>query len=49
MNNSYSFIMRDQADDVVKSLMEYDKNIPFIKYLSSISIIGISILGMVRW
>lgn len=44
MNNTNSFIMRDQVGDVVKGLMEDDPGIPLIRYLGQISIILLSIV-----
>ncbi len=48
MNNTHSFIMRDQAGDVVKSLMELDRRIPFVRYFGQISIIAIAIIGIAK-
>ncbi len=44
MNNTNSFIMRDQVGDVVKSLMDGDRGMPFFRYLSQVSIIAVSIV-----
>ncbi len=43
MNNSNSFIMRDQVVDVVKSLMKEERGLTFNRLLSQASIILFSI------
>ena len=49
MNNTYSFIMHDQVNDVVKSLMECDRRASFIRYFGQISIVAISVFSITGW
>jgi hypothetical protein len=45
MNNTNSYIMRDQVSDVVKSLMEDNRNYTFSRYITRISIIALTVVS----
>jgi len=38
MNSTNSYIMRDQAENVVNDFMQYEQNIPVFEFLSQLSI-----------
>ena len=45
MYNSNSFIMRDQVNDVVKSVMDDGNKIGFVRYLSTLSVVVLTVIS----
>jgi hypothetical protein len=44
MNNTSSFIMRDQVHDLIPSIMEHRSEHPSLRFLSQLSVIAITLV-----